>query len=38
VDVKSAEAEKKRLEIENSSKKVFVGGLEPSVDASSNVI
>lgn len=34
VDVKLAEADKKKMDQLNANKKVFVGGLEPTVDAS----
>lgn len=34
VDLKLAESDKKKMDQINSNKKVFVGGLEPSVDAS----
>lgn len=34
VDVKVAEADKKKMDQLNANKKIFVGGLEPTVDAS----
>ena len=34
VDVKLAEADKKKMDLLNANKKVFVGGLEQNVDAS----
>jgi hypothetical protein len=34
VDVKLAEADKKKMDMLNANKKVFVGGLEQNVDAS----
>lgn len=34
MDVKIAEADKKKMDQLNAYKKVFVGGLEPTVDAS----
>jgi len=34
VDLKLAEADKKKMDNINSNKKIFVGGLEPTVDAS----
>ena len=37
VDVKLAEADKKKMDQLNANKKVFVGGLEPNVDASTNI-
>jgi hypothetical protein len=37
VDVKVAEADKKKMDQLNANKKIFVGGLEPTVDASKSL-
>lgn len=38
IDLKLAESDKKKMDQLNANKKVFVGGLDPKVDASISLI